>query len=227
MRWRVPVAVLLAVALGVGAGWLVAASREPDRDARGPVAAAITPIPATPSVPVEAPTVAPGEPALEAGVEKTTQRLTYPAEGDPDYTIELPTPSGWRESDDQKGRWYFTLPLPDDQESPYGLRVDLLALQPRSVDRAISVRIAALKSADAQGSLSDFSYDLDPTGDGFDATFKDGNGQDRVNYERFFAGPDGNAVVTVAVYGRDQDERGLEDLISLVTKDITFTTPEG
>lgn len=224
MRWRVGVAVLVALAVGVGVGWAYATSQDSDDGPGRPVAAAVEPVPAEPTLPVELAQPDPDDPTLEPGIPLTEDvELQLPDPGDPPYAFYLSVPVGWKRGFDGESKWTFL--KPGNSDKTFGLRVEIISGQDKSVEQAIRTRIAALNSAAAQGSLGDFEYQLLNTGDGFDSTFTD-DGYDRVSLERFYEGPNG-AFATVAVYGRVRDRDGLEDLISLITRDQYVAVADG
>lgn len=210
------VAVLLALALGVAGGWAYSAAQESDEGARRPVAAAIEPVPADPTLPVEVDQPDSDEPALETGIPLEATRLTLDDDGR-EYALDLEVPAGWVPVENG-ALWRYT--VPGNSDTSYGLRVEIIAAEGRTVDRALSARLGELDSAEAQGNLSDLDYSLLATGDGFTATYTDGSGFDRVSIEQFYDSPGDVAFATVAVYGRERDRTGLRDLLARVTTSL-------
>ena len=223
MRWRVAVAVLLTLAVGVAGGWVYASAQDDDDPDTGPVAAAIEPVPATPSLPVTVAEPDPDDATLETNVPLESAELQIPTEGDPEYVVRLPLPQGWRKSFDGETKFGFT--VPGNSPKAYGLRVQIIAAQRRSIDSALRARISGLQSAVLQGNLSDLDYTLNKTGDGFTATYLDTGGYNRVTVEQFYEGEDDNAFVTVAAYGRVRDRPGLEDLVARIGIELTTSEP--
>ena len=221
MRWRVAVAVLLTLAVGVAGGWVYASAQDDDDPDTGPVAAAIEPVPATPSLPVTVAEPDPDDATLETGIELEPTTLQLPPEGDPEYVVDLPVPKGWRRGFDDDSKWTYS--VPGNSPKSYVLRVKIIAQRGQTIGSAIEARIAALQSSELQGFLSDVEYVQ--SGNGFTATYVDQDGYNRVSIERFYAGPGGGAFVTVAAIGRYRDRRGLEDLIAVVTTQLTTSEP--
>lgn len=225
MKWRVVLVVLLALAVGVAGGWAYAASQDDGDEDRGPVAAAIEPVPATPSLPVEVAEPDPDDPTLVANIQLKDTRLRLPVEGTPEYEVKLPVPAGWERGFDGDSKWTFT--KPDNSDKTFGLRVQIIAGEDRNIESALRVRLDSLQSAVAQTNLRDLEFTVDQTGDGFTATYVDKDGYNRVTIERFFVGNDGNAFATVAAYGRYRDRTGLEDLIARIGIDLSTTEFSG
>ncbi|MFB9311480.1 hypothetical protein [Nocardioides plantarum] len=223
MRWRVAVAVLLALVVGAAGGWAYASMQDDDAPDTGPVAAAIEPIPATPSLPVKVAQPDPDDDTLEPEVVLDPTELQIPVEGDPEYVVRLPVPRGWKRTFDGETKFGFT--VPGNSPKSYGLRVQIIAAQRRSVDSALRARISSLQSAVLQGNLGDLDYTLNKTGDGFTATYVDTDGYNRVTVEKFYEGEDDNAFVTVAAYGRFRDRAGLEDLSARIGIELSTSEP--
>jgi hypothetical protein len=217
VRWRVAIAVLLALAVGIAGGWAYADAQDDGDDDTGPVAAAIQPVPAEPTVPVRVAQPDPDDPTLETGIALDDTRLTLPAEDGSDYQVELPVPFGWIRTPVGESTWKYT--VAGNSENAFGLRVQIIADQDKSVSTAVQARISALRSAELQDNLSDL--EVEEAGTGFTATYLDGGGFSRVSIERFYEGPDGTAFATVAAYGRTRDQRGLEDLIERITTGLS------
>jgi hypothetical protein len=217
VRWRVAIAVLLALAVGIAGGWAYAGAQDDGDDDTGPVAAAIQPVPAEPSVPVRVAQPDPDDPALETGIALDDTRLTLPAEDGTDYQVELPVPFGWLVTPVDASMWKYT--VAGNSENAYGLRVQIIADQGKGVSAAVQARIAGLRSAVLQDNMSDL--EVEETGSGFTATYLDEGGFSRVSIERFYEGRDGTAFATVAAYGRIRDRRGLEDLIERITTGLS------
>jgi hypothetical protein len=219
---RVVGAVALALLVGVGGGYAVAAGEGNGEAtaAPAPQSATITPVPATPSVPVRLITPDVDYPALATDLsgDLQTVELPRPPENDlPGTTRQrssLPVPVGWIQED---GPNKYTFTDPDAPDNTYALAVEFL--DDRDVPTALRRRTNALRSAELEGNLADLTIDITDTDDGFVAhliDISDDGDFRRVQLERFLPGP-GGYIVTVRAVGRDRDEPGLTNLISLVS----------
>lgn len=225
MKVRVLVAVLVALLVGAGAGWAVAAAQDDETAASGPVQGEVAPVPASPSLPVAQVMPDPDDDPLATGLDLVPVTLTATVDGEgegeddePAPALDLYVPDGWAEDFDGVATWKYTVPA--NSINAYQLRVEIVTGQGETVSGALRRRTAELGSAEAQGNMSDVRIEIDPTGDGFSASLIDIGGYRRVSFERFYPGPDGLAFATVAVSGREQDRGGMKDLIDRITRDI-------
>lgn len=221
------VAVLLALLVGAGGGWALASTRDDEDQVSSPAPITVSPVPATPSVPVVVVSPDPDDPPLEPGIDLTDVRLAVPpapgaatpSPDEPPAAVTLPVPVGWEQAFDGVSSWKYT--MPGNGENSFGLRIEIVADQGESVSSALRGRAAELESAQAQGNMGDLVVEPTPTADGFTATFIDVNSYRRVSIERFFDGPDGLAYATVAGFGRVGDRTGLEDLVARITSGLS------
>lgn len=219
MNLRVVAAVALALLVGVGGGYAVAAGEGSSEEtaAPAPQSATITPVPATPGVPVRLITADVEYPALATDLELETVELPRPPENDlPGTTRQessMSVPIGWTQ---EPGPDKYTFTDPDAPENTYALAVEFL--DDRDVPTALRRRTSALRSAEIEGNLADLKIDITDIGDGFDAHLIDSGGYRRVQLERFYPGP-GGYIVTVRAVGRYRDEPGLTNLVSLISRD--------
>lgn len=219
MGVRVLVAVLVALLVGAGAGWAVAAAQDDEPAPTAPVAGEVAPVPASPSLPVAQVMPDPDDDPLATGLELVPTTLTATVDDDePAPALDLYLPDGWAEDHDGVATWRYT--VPENSINAYQLRVEIVTDQGETVSGALRRRTAELGSAEAQGNLSDVRIEIDPTGDGFSASFIDLGGYRRFSFERFYPGPDGLAFATVAVSGREEDRPGMKDLIDRITRDL-------
>lgn len=219
MNLRVVAAVALALLVGVGGGYAVAAGEGSGEEtaAPAPQSATITPVPATPSVPVRLITPDDDYPALDTDLSAELQTVELPRPVDTDIPgttrqrSSLPVPVGWEEVE---GPGKYTFTDPEAPENTYALAVEFL--DDRDVPTALRRRTNALRSAEIEGNMADLKIGLTDIGDGFDAHLIDSGGFRRVQLERFYPGP-GGYIVTVRAVGRDRDEQGLANLVSLIS----------
>ncbi|WP_139984468.1 hypothetical protein [Nocardioides litoris] len=226
MDGRVIGGVALALVVGLGGGWALAATTGDDEAAPAPTSVAPAPLPADPSLPVKVVQPDPDDPALATGIALRDEQLAVPdPDGGPSTVVRVPVPQGWDRSFNGLDRWVYT--VPGNSDNSYSLRVQYVGASGLDVADAVRSRAAALDSAQAQGNMSDVETTYLPTDDGFDSSYIDLGGFRRVGLERFYPGPDGRAAFTVAGSGRVEDEQGLQDLLSRITaaRKITVEDP--
>ncbi|WP_134768108.1 hypothetical protein [Nocardioides sp. 1609] len=219
MRWWVSGAVLLALVVGGAGGYAVGSRDEPSSPGRSTFA---DPVPVQadhPRLPVQLYEPDPDDKPLVPGIPLEQVRLTaLNAKGQPSkYSVSVPIPKEWDDSFNGVSRWTFTKAGNDTMS--FGMRLDIIAGDKESMDRAISIRQAQLRSANAQGNLHDVEFSAQDDS-GFTVTFVE-DGYRRISMELFIPDPDGNAFAAIAVYGRERDLSGIEDLVSLVDANIT------
>jgi hypothetical protein len=199
---------LVLLLLGAGAGYALAAAADtgPTRVA-GP-----TPVTAvSPDVPTAAPREVLPDPIDEAlGRDLPVETVTL-QDGRRSPGVELALPTGWRESHIPRSRdWNYA--VPGNSTNTYKLRITILKGTNVSVAAAKASRIVALRQAESEGNLLDFSIESE-NADTFIATYLDG-GYLRVTMERFVELDDSElAYAVVAVTGRDRDRPGITDLV--------------
>ncbi|QCW52129.1 hypothetical protein FE634_19990 [Nocardioides dongxiaopingii] len=219
MRWWVSGAVLLALLVGGAGGYAVATRDEPAEPGRTTFAEPAPVAADHPRLPVQLYEPDPDDDPLEPDIPLEQVRLTaLNAKGQPSrYSVSVPIPKEWDDSFNGVSRWTFTKEGNDSMS--YGMRLDIIAGEEETMDRAISIRQAQLRSADAQGNLGDVEFSAQDDS-GFTVTFVE-DGYRRVSMELFIPDADGNAFAAIAVYGRERDLSGIEDLVSLVDANIT------
>lgn len=225
MRWRTLGVALVALAVGAGGGWALAARDAPEKD--GPERTSFaTPVPiraADPEFPVRIYQDDPDDPALEPGIPLDAGvRLTaQDAQGRPSrYSLSLDVPKGWTQSSSAPAEWRFT--RPGNDINAFGMRVKIVVTDEDSVARAIANREAAWRSADVQPENTVDSVNFTQEDSfGFRVDYVE-DGYKRVAFERWIPANDGTtAFATVAVFGRERDVAGMEDLINLVYASMT------
>lgn len=219
MKVRVLLATLVALLVGAGAGYAIAAGQDDEAPEAAPASVTVAPVPAeSPSVPVDVPSPDPDDDPLATGIEITPEQvLTAPGPDDTTYELTLPLPTGWTQRMIGPAQWNYT--VPGNSEGSYVLRIGIIADRGQSVRSTVLARKAALESAVGQGNMRDLDVDLRETDDGFVASYIDSAGYRRVSVERWFGGRDGNAFATVAAVGREGDRAGLEDLVNRINRD--------
>ena len=203
-RGTAVLALLLAigVATGFGASWFVG-----ENPAGDGVAA---PVPASPSLPVDpVPELLPDPPTppLAEGVPLERQSV-----GAGDFRMTLPVPKGWSFSENSLNEWQWR--PPDQPDFGYVLRVEQVLSNRRSIEWTRDRRIDELREDESNVEL------LGQTGDSLHFSFVASNHL-RHGFLRWLdlTGSD-NAQVEIAVTGREDDDKGMADLIARVGSGI-------
>lgn len=199
---------LALVLLGLAAGYGLAGR---DDDPPQELASAQPIAAVDPSWPAEPAQVLPDStfPALATGLK------THPATvGAPPFTLTLPVPNGWLRSASTTGEWRW-YPNNDYEPNTYFLRVRQIGNLYTPVPAAVAQRIAALDEAE---SVKDLDIESQ-TGDSFTATYVT-DGYRRVAMEHFLPGPDGNAIASIALIGRESDRPGMAELFPRITNGV-------
>lgn len=227
MKIRLAVAVLLTLVVGGGAGYAVGTRDEPHEAGRTTFPSATPVSAANPRFPYETFRKDPDNPTLETGIllEPVTISPTKPNGKPATDRLSLRVPVGWRPTrivppgspTTAATRWQY-YPDDDEEEHPYGLRVDFLD-RGLSVESAMQQRVAALNSARYQGAFTDLEITQNEDNDSFRAYYVR-DGYQVWSLERFYPGPDGLAYASVAVFGRVRDLGGLDDLLALISADL-------
>jgi hypothetical protein len=209
-------ATLVGVGGGVVTGWGMGSVRQPQPAAGG----SATPLPASPSVPVDPPaTVAPYAPDIT--YPPLTAGLSFellPMGNSVQHWL-VPAPEGWRafsvpdgEPVPRKTRsGYDELRFrpPDEPETGgYSLRVKTVNAH-LPTGAMVTSRLAAVRKAYGEVVV------LRRTEDSIRFTFRDGTDRLRYDYFRWFAGPQSSeASLEMSVAGRKVDEAGLDALFA-------------
>lgn len=210
------VAVLLALLVGAGAGYAVAASGDSGTEPVETFADA-QPLPAAdPSFPVIEYDVLPDPttPPLATNVALVTTRLK-----DADTTISTPVPQGWREVDLVGPAWNYSVPT--NPTNTYLLRIGILTGTRTSTSVQVAARIEALRSTERDGYIEDFRIerqtDTEFVGSYIDAGYR------RVVIETFLPqSADTNAALaTIAFTGREVDRPGMEAMTTRIAAELT------
>lgn len=195
---------VLVAALGVGAGYSVAALVEDDSpqriDTAAPVLASKPSVPSTPKVKV---LEDPDEPPLEANLTTRPEKI-----GERPFEVRVPVPNGWVRSNPAPGQWRW-YPPPGDDRNTYFIRITQIKINFQAVPVALAQRIRALETAD---SVQEFDLESS-TDDTFVASYVS-EGYRRITWETFLS-TDGDEVaeLSIAVIGRERDRDGLAALL--------------
>ena len=196
---------LLGLAAGYAAG-SDADSGPEDLGAAAPIAAV------EPTWPGEPPKIEPDStfPALAPGTKTHPETV-----GSAPFALRLPVPNGWVRTNSAAGEWKWH-PSKDFELNTYFLRVGQVGAGHQPVAKALSSRIAALDGAE---SVKDFDLETQTT-DSFTATYVSEEHR-RLAMERYLPGPDGNAMVWIALIGRVADRAGMAELFPRITNGVS------
>ncbi len=201
----------LAVLAGIGgaAGYAVGQQRvEKPTSFATPVA-----VPASrPSFPVNVYEVAPDPGTDPLGADLLLSEEKFRAGG---FALRAPVPDGWlRVELSGRNQWNFTVAA--NPANTYLLRIGILAGDRQSTGVEVIARLAALRSAEADGNFENLIVE-EEFDTGFTATYIDGAGYQRVSIERFVTVP-GNesAYFSVALSGREVDREAMAELLDRV-----------
>lgn len=201
----------LAVLAGIGAAAGYAVGRgqveEPTTFAT-PVA-----VPASrPSFPVNVYDVEPDPDTAPLGDDLLLHEEKFRAGG---FRLRAPVPDGWLRVE-LAGRSQWNFSVATNPTNTYLLRIGILAGDRRSTGVETIARLAALRSAEADGNFENLIIEQESE-TGFAATYIDSGGFQRVSIERFETVP-GNesAYFSVAVSGREVDREAMGQLLDRV-----------
>lgn len=209
VRW-IGLALALAL-LGLAAGYAAGSESEdgPEHlDEAHPIEAV------EPSWPGAPPVVQPDStfPPLKPGVR--THPVTL---GTSPFALTLPIPNGWARTSSTLGEWKWH-PPGDFELNTYFLRLGQVGVRHQPVATALAERIAALDGAE---SVKDFDLESQ-SADSFTATYVSDEHR-RLAMERFLPGPDGSAIVVVALIGRLADRDGMAELFPRITNGVSLS----
>lgn len=219
VRGRVLGILLLATLVGVGGGLGAGYLRQPQAASGGTA----TPVPAvSPSVPVDPPaTVAPYDPdipypALTPELAFGRQRM-----GNSVQAWIVPFPKGWQaysvpdnQAVPRKERSAYDelryRPPDEPTEGGFSLRVKTVNAHV-TTDTMVAERIRLIRKAYGEADVEVYGR----TEDSVRFRFRDGNNRLRLNYFRYFVGPQSSeASLEMSVAGRQVDEAGLDWLFA-------------
>ena len=192
----------LLLAIGVAAGFATSWTLGENPSGNGSAA----PVPASPSLPVDpVPELLPdpATPPLAAGLPLVRQSV-----GAGDFRMTLPVPKGWSYLESSLNEWQWR--PPGQPDFGYGLRVEQVLSDRRSIEWTLDRRLAELREDESNVEV------IAQTRDSLHFTFVAANHL-RHGYLRWLdlTGSD-NAQVEIAVTGRKVDDPGMADLIARV-----------
>lgn len=212
MRWRGPAVLLVLLALGAGVGFgaSLLLGRQP---AAGGVPVPVAASPAFPADPEPSYVADPTSAPLPTGLETTRGRL-----GTRDFRYEFPVPEGWVATPNNPNETKWTNPA-NPPSWTYGLRVEQVGSQNKSVAALLEGRIADLDSDEQDFRVVDRTADSLTFSYTVDAHLRYGVLR-WLDLDDSDLDPADFADLEVGVSGREVDLPGMQALLERVTGDV-------
>lgn len=196
---------MLVALLAIGAGTGYAASGSTGDATVGVGVPA--PVPASPELPVEAPTppaVDPDDPPLDPDIA-----MTETTRGSGKFEITFPAPTGWTTNTNASNEWKWK--QPGTSNNTYVMRIEQINSQDITIEAAIDIRIERLRAEQDGVSIEDRGPDS------LEYTYRSNEGNARHSFMRWLdLDASGQADVEIVVHGREVDVAGTSDLIQRV-----------